>query len=360
MSLFRTLPRGRKHASIGVHVSPNHFSTSQQQTSLSSHRRRSLTAGALGFCLLVLGLSSTANAQHLTVSPSSITFPSTPVNTTSAVHLTISNTGKTKGTVQKVAIGGAGFLYLFGSGVHTIQGGQSLTLTLEFQPKTAGTFNGWFTIYTGSNVNNPTLLKVSLQGVATPAAVGALTVTPGSLAFGTQTVGTTTTQTLTLLNVGSLAVTINGLAVTGAPYALVNAPSSLTLQPMQQGIVTVAADPTTIGTQTGQLTLNNTGSTPVFNVSLSVTGAAATSHTVTLAWNPPSSTPVPITGYLVFRSTSQTSGFVQLDSTPLAGTTYVDQAVKNGETYYYQVESVASGNQTSQPSPTIPVSIPTT
>jgi fibronectin type 3 domain-containing protein len=59
-----------------------------------------------------------------------------------------------------------------------------------------------------------------------------------------------------------------------------------------------------------------------------------------LSWNASAST---VAGYNVYRG-SQTGGpYVAVNSAPEAGTSYVDDAVTAGQTYYYVVTAVDSG-----------------
>ncbi len=73
-----------------------------------------------------------------------------------------------------------------------------------------------------------------------------------------------------------------------------------------------------------------------------VTGAA---HTVSLTWVASVSTNV--TGYSVYRATVDGGPYTLLTSTPVTGTTYVDNLVQGGITYYYVVTAIDSSGATS-------------
>ena len=77
-------------------------------------------------------------------------------------------------------------------------------------------------------------------------------------------------------------------------------------------------------------------------VSLTGTGEnpASAPHQVDLNWSAPSSSPVPIVGYNIYRSTGRSSAYQLLNSWVDTQTTYVDNAVQSGLTYNYIVESV--------------------
>jgi fibronectin type 3 domain-containing protein len=90
---------------------------------------------------------------------------------------------------------------------------------------------------------------------------------------------------------------------------------------------------------------------------LSGTGVAV-SYSVNLAWNAPSTSTDPVTGYNVYRAPTGTSSYQLLNSQQQTQTSYVDGTVQNGQTYDYIVKSVDSANAESAPSNTTTVSIP--
>jgi hypothetical protein len=110
---------------------------------------------------------------------------------------------------------------------------------------------------TDSAPNSPQ--NVALTGTGSSAA---LTLTPGSMTFATQLVGTASpSQPATLTNVGSAAVSITNIAA-GAPYTQTNnCPSSLASQ--AKCTINVAFQPTAAGTQTGTLTVTNNATNPL-------------------------------------------------------------------------------------------------
>jgi hypothetical protein len=64
------------------------------------------------------------------------------------------------------------------------------------------------------------------------------------------------------------------------------------------------------------------------------------SHTVALSWT--ASTTTTVTGYNVYRSTTNGSGYVKINSSLVTALTYADSAVLNGTTYYYVTTAVDS------------------
>ena len=92
-------------------------------------------------------------------------------------------------------------------------------------------------------------------------------------------------------------------------------------------------------------------------ISLSGTGEA-TQHQVSLTWSAPASSPVPIAGYYIYRSTGGSTSYQLLNATVDTQTTYIDSTVQAGSTYDYIVESVGSAGTESVPSNEVAASVP--
>jgi fibronectin type 3 domain-containing protein len=135
----------------------------------------------------------------------------------------------------------------------------------------------------------------------------------------------------------------------------------VTLNPGLAVTLEVQFDPIASGAAAGQLTIQSNSSTNATLVmSLSGTGETPTSvpHQVDLSWNAPSSSPVPIVGYNIYRSTGSSSAYQLLNSSVDTQTTYVDSTVQSGSTYDYIVESVNSSGIESVPSNEVAATIP--
>ena len=103
--------------------------------------------------------------------------------------------------------------------------------------------------------------------------VPTLSVSAGSIGFGTVNVNTATTQTVTLSSTGTVAVTITAGTVAGPGFTVSGATFPLTLTPNSTATLTVQFDPTAAGADTGSLTLtSNSSSGTSIVVSLSGSG----------------------------------------------------------------------------------------
>ncbi len=113
---------------------------------------------------------------------------------------------------------------------------------------------------------------LTVPGLALGAAV--TTVTPGTLTFASQAVGTTSaTQTVTVSNTGTTSLTVSSVTVTNAAFKLTNG-CTRSVSAGKTCTVSVAFAPTVTGTITGTLTIVSTGSTTAKTVALTGTAVA--------------------------------------------------------------------------------------
>jgi hypothetical protein len=239
----------------------------------------------------------------------------------------------------------------------TLAPGQSLTLQIDFAPKTAGAVTGKLTI--GSNSSTGTTAAVTLSGTGTAAANPKLAVSATSLSFGTVAVGSSTTESVTLSSTGTSAVTVSSGTVTGTGFSVVTGSFPVTLNPGSTATVTIKFQPTVAGAVSGKLTLSsNSSSGSTSSVVLTATGEAEATHSVTLSWSAPSSTTDPVAGYHIYRAVAGTTTFTLLNSTIDVQTSYVDSSVAGGTSYQYEVKSVDQGGVESAASNMFTATIP--
>jgi Abnormal spindle-like microcephaly-assoc'd, ASPM-SPD-2-Hydin len=184
-----------------------------------------------------------------------------------------------------------------------------------------------------------------------------LTVSASSLSFGSETVNTAKTMTLTLSSTGTSAATVSSAAITGAGFTIVGGSFPATLNPNQTLALQVQFKPTTAGAVTGQLAISSNSTTGgTADVALSGTGTAV-AHSVDLSWTAPSGSADPVAGYNIYRAISGGS-LALVNSSMDSSTTYVDSTVVSGTTYNYVVKSVDSSGAESVASNEITVAIP--
>jgi lysophospholipase L1-like esterase len=158
-----------------------------------------------------------ASAPAVTLTPTGLAFGSQKVGSSSAVQTaTLRNSGTAALTISSVSLGGS-FPgdYSFSNGCPlapaSLAPGASCTLSASFQPTATGSRPAAVTI-TDDAPDNPQSLPLSGTGTQP-----ALTLTPTSLAFGSQLQGTTSApQSATLRNSGTASLAISSITLGGA------------------------------------------------------------------------------------------------------------------------------------------------
>ncbi len=125
---------------------------------------------------------------------------------------------------------------------------------------------------------------VSLSGTGTQALTPQLTVSASTLAFGSVTLNTASSKTLTLTSSGTAAVTVNSVGLSGAGFAIAGGSFPTVLNPGQTVTLQVSFDPTVAGAASGTITISSNSTSGSTNmVSLSGTGTQAANPVLTLS-----------------------------------------------------------------------------
>ena len=215
----------------------------------------------------LLGVAPVAN-----VSPSNIDFGNQGVNTTSAAQVvTVTNTGTSTLSVNIVTA--SGDFAQTNNCTTTIAVGASCTINVTFTPTAAGARSGAISI-TDNAAGSPQNVSLTGTGVAASPSV---TLSPGSLNFGSQLVGSTSAiQSSTLTNTGTAVLSITGISPSG-DFALAATGSSCpylggTLNVGGSCTIDVTFTPTTAGLRAGAITVTDNAADSPQGVSLSGTG----------------------------------------------------------------------------------------
>jgi hypothetical protein len=165
-----------------------------------------------------------------------------------------------------------------------------------------------------------------------------------SLTFGNTPVGLTSSpQTITVTNPGGVALSITSIGLTGAnptDFSLVTT-CGPSLAAGGSCTAVVMFTPLTSGNLSASVTVTDNAPGSPQTVSLSGGG----SHDVMLTWT--ASVTPGVLGYYVYRgAASGKESTAPLNSTPIAGTSYADSNVANGQTYYYVVTAVGTNGTT--------------
>ncbi len=245
-----TAAQAQAGATITVTYKPTYSGTQNGTITVASSGAESKTVSVSG---------TATTTPKITVNPTSLSM-STTVGTPVTQTFTVTGTNLT-GTVY-LSCSGTGFS-IDKNNITRTAAGQGATVTVTYNPTTAGNHTGTVTL-TSSGAETAT---VQLNGTAAQPAC-AITVNPTSLTFN-NVVGETATKTFTVTGTnltGRLTLTLND---GGGVYSI--SPTSFSAAQAQSGAtVTVTYAPTTFGTTNASVTISGGGADAV-NVALSGT-----------------------------------------------------------------------------------------
>jgi hypothetical protein len=292
-----------------------------------------------------ISLTGTGVQPQISVIPASVSFSNVTVGTTNTQSLTIQNAGNANLSVTQAALAGTGFTLAGLTVPLTVAPGASSVFTIGFAPASASTFSGSLTLVN----NSPTSpLVVALAGTGISPTLQ-ITPTPSSLSFGSITMGTSTTQNVTLANTGNASVTLSQITETGAGFALSGCSLPLTLAAGQSTSFNVTFDPATTGSLSGSVTVTSNAANSPQVISLTGTGTAAVAYSVDLTWTPSSSS---YSGFNVYRGSQSGGPYTKVNPSLIPSASYTDSSVAAGDTYYYVATEVdTTGMESAYSSP---------
>ena len=214
-------------------------------------------------------------SQPLDVSPDILTFANQNAGSTSpGQSITVLNGGTAATSIGAIsATGGFAETSTCGS---SLSSDSTCTVNVTFTPTGSGATTGTLTIPSGEPGSRATVALVGTSGSSTVSNSG-LTVSPSSLSFGDQNVGSTSAaQSVTVSNPGSAAATISPVAVSG-PYTQTSTCGS-SLAAGASCTVSVTFSPTAGGTQTVVLSITNSTTTLPLGVTLTGLGVTSTTN----------------------------------------------------------------------------------
>lgn len=265
MSLPLTLAPGAS-ATLTVSVDPQGTGTVSGSVGIVSDASNSPTSVPL------TTTASAAPAPILSLNPSSLSFGSVTVGSSSAKSVVVSNSGTASLTISQITASGTGYSVSGLSLPVALAAGASASLTVNFAPSATGTANGSVSVV--SNASN-SQMSLALTGAGAAALVAQLAANPTTVNFGSVTVGSSGSQSVSVTNSGNVGVTISQIATSGAAFSLGGVNVPLTLSPGQSSTYTAQFAPTATGGASGQIVFTSSASNSPTLVSLSGTGVAA-------------------------------------------------------------------------------------
>ncbi len=197
-------------------------------------------------------------------SPTTLSFIAQQTGTTSAGKIvTLTNKGTSSLTISTVAVSGD-YTQTNTCAGNSIAANGTCTITVKFAPSATGTIKGAITV-TDAAATSPQIVALTGTGA------GALSFSPGALAFGIQELGVAgASQQATLTNHSSSAVNISNIAISGR-YSQTNT-CGASLAAKASCTFTVSVAPAATGTLDGAVTVTDAGSNSPQILSLTTSG----------------------------------------------------------------------------------------
>ena len=270
----------------------------------------------------------------LQASYSSISFGSVQVGNSSAQSETLNNSGDSSVNITQANLTGSAFSVNGLSLPVTVIPGQSFTFNVVFAPNTAGSVTGSISVVSDAS-NSP--LTISLLGTGSSA--GQLGVAPTTLDFASVAVGTSKSLNATLSAAGS-SVTVSSATSNSSEFTLSGLSFPVTLAAGQSASFSFTFRPQASGTDTASISfISNASNSPTIE-SLTGSGVLSPLHSVDLSWSPSASA---VAGYNIYRGGTSGGPYAKINSALNATTSYTDNSVQSGLTYYY-VTTAVDGN----------------
>src|SRR5437899_1532199 len=338
---------------VGDHLAKPALGGLSQEFLGSRWIRLALILGLVGTVSLLgcSGVSPQVQQMQLVISPSALSFGNVSLGSSSTQTVSLINSGAANVIISRATPSGNGFSITGLTFPLTLSAGQRTSFNVAFAPTSAGSVTGSLSLVSDTP-NSPSTIALSGTGVTS---TFLLTASPTSLSVGNVTAGSKSApQTVTLTNSGNSSVSISQINVSASGFTARGLTAPLTLAAGQTASFSVVFASTTAGTATGNVSLvSNATNSPT--IALSASGVQPIPLARTLSWNPSLSA---VVSYNIYRGTQSGGSYQKLNSSSVSTTTYTDNSVLAGQTYFYVVTAVDSRNVESVHSNEVSTTIP--
>jgi hypothetical protein len=225
--------------------------------------------GCQGFSSSKPASQQTTQVGTILLSSTSLDFGNVTAGTSKTLTFSASNTGAASVSISSVSISTKYFTLSAPSLPASIAPGQNSTISLVFTPNVPGAFSATVSISSNASDSSSTL---SLSG--TGVSNGQLVINPTGETFGNVTVGSQSSQTVTLTNNTGSTVNISQASVSGSGFKLSGIATPLALNASANTTFTISFAPATTGTSSGSVTITSDAVNP--SVSMAVSGTGVT------------------------------------------------------------------------------------
>jgi len=218
-----------------------------------SHKKRFAFLIALFNLFFLAGAGRALAQSQLSASQSSINFGSINVGGSAQQQIKLTNATKLGITVTTITVSGKYFSISGFTTPISLAAGASVSLNAKFAPGSTGSQTGKIEI---SGRGLTATLDIQLAGNGTSQSQVSIQMVPSSVTFGSVPVGTTNSQTITVKNGGSSAISVASQAAGGSGFSMSGLADGLTISPGKSTTFNVAFKPVTTGAVTGSASVN--------------------------------------------------------------------------------------------------------
>jgi hypothetical protein len=313
--------------------------------------------GALASAAVGAGCASTLADNHarlfakLSVIPATVDFREVVVGQKNSQTLRISNTSKDSVVLEHLAISGKNFILSGAKVPLSLAPGANVHLTVAFTPSSTDQVAGALEISSSGSDASKDSLSVPLAGSGEKAAPQ-LSLSPSGLNFGSLSVHSSSSQTVTLKNSGNVALTVGSVSLPNSAFSESGLSSGSSLAPGQALQFQVTFHPASTGVASSGLSVSSSGLSAPATLALSGSGtnspsnaaptapaAAPSSHSVSLNWDASASS---VVGYHVYRSSLSGGPYARISGSTVSALNYNDPTVQSGTRYFYVVSALDS------------------
>ena len=298
---------------------------------------------------LVLSLHGQGVTGSLVASPLSQSFGTVALSGRKTVSEVLTNRSSAAVTITKLSVAGSGFSASGLSVPRALAAGQSYTFSISFSPKIAGSRTGSLTVYSSAPNSS---LKIGLSG--TSGSGTRLSLGTSTLTFGGVPVGSSKSLTGVLIASGG-SVRISSVSSSSTEFSLRGISLPVTLANGQRVSFTVQFAPRLAGAASGKIVFNSSAQNTPAVANVSGTGGSSSQRRVVLQWRSSTSS---VSGYNIYRSTMSGGPYSRINASVNASTSFVDDSVQRGRTYFYVIKAVNSKGWQSRYSNQVKVTVP--
>jgi Abnormal spindle-like microcephaly-assoc'd, ASPM-SPD-2-Hydin len=232
----------------------------------------------VGIVLIGSILSPISTLAGVGVAPSTLSFGSVTINTTSgAATFVMTNNSRQGITIQKVTTSLPEFIITSPTLPISLARHSSVSFRVVFRPPAALTYNGTIVAYATGSGGGTATSYVSVSGTGTnpappPTQSYLLSSSTSNLSFGNALVGTSTSQNLKLTNTGTGSVNISQVVTSGTGFKVTGFAGGVTLAAGQSLSLTASFSPAATGTVAGSISVVSNATNSPATISLSGTG----------------------------------------------------------------------------------------